>query len=123
VVHGGDPRPTCTACAIASSLIDSYLTRGSEALLVGVYLFVRSVIDQAFNIYAVKMASVFMLSLGTLWRRTGVMLRLLSYLTYLLALVMLVTFSLSLWMLLVFPAWVLLVSVYILITNLRMKEL
>jgi hypothetical protein len=49
--------------------------------------------------------------------------RLLSYLTYLLALVMLVTFSLSLWMLLVFPAWVLLVSVYILITNLRMKEL
>jgi hypothetical protein len=114
---------TCTACAIASSLIDSYLTRGSEALLVGVYLFVRSVIDQAFNIYAVKMASVFMLSLGTLWRRTGVMLRLLSYLTYLLALVMLVTFSLSLWMLLVFPAWVLLVSVYILITNLRMKEL
>jgi hypothetical protein len=69
------------------------------------------------------MASVFMLSLGTLWRRTGVMPPLLSYLTYLLALVMLVTFSRSLWMLLIFPAWVLLVSVYILNTNLRPQEL
>jgi hypothetical protein len=36
---------------------------------------------------------------------------------------MLLTFSHSLWMLLIFPAWVLLVSVYILITNLHPKEL
>ena len=114
---------TLVSCAVAAGLLDSYLTGGSEALPVGVYLFVRSVTDQAFNIYAVKMASVFMLSLGTLWRRTGVMPRLLSYLTYLLALGMLVAFSRSLWLLLIFPAWVLLVSFYILNTNLRPKEL
>jgi len=52
-----------------------------------------------------------------------VMPRLLSWITYLLALGMLVAFSHSLWLLLIFPAWVLLVSVYILITNLRPKEL
>ena len=114
---------TLAACAIAGGLFEIFLNRGNQALPSDVYLFVRSVSDLAFNTYAVKMASVFMLSLGTLWRRTGVMPRLLSYLTYLLAVVMLVTFSRSLWMLLIFPAWVLLVSVYILITNLRPKEL
>ena len=114
---------TLASSAVAAGLLDSYITRGSEALPVGVYLFVRSVIDHAFNIYAVKMASVFMFSLGTLWRRTSVIPLMLSYLTYLLAALMLVTFSRSLWMLLIFPAWVFLVSVYILINNLRQKEL
>jgi hypothetical protein len=64
-----------------------------------------------------------MLSLATLVRITGVMPRMLSYLTYFLALVMLVAISQSLWLLLIFPAWVLLVSVYLLITNLNSKEL
>ncbi len=113
---------TLASCAIAGGLLDSLLNGGSQALPLGVYLFARSITDLAFNTFAVKMASVFMLSLGTLWRSTRVMPPLLSYLTYLLALVMLVAFSRSLWLLLIFPAWVLLVSVYILITNLRPKE-
>ncbi len=113
---------TLASCAIAGGLLDSLLSGGSQALPLGVYLFARSITDLAFNTFAVKMASVFMLSLGTLWRSTRVMPPPLSYLTYLLALVMLVAFSQSLWLLLIFPAWVLLVSVYILITNLRPKE-
>jgi hypothetical protein len=114
---------TLASCAIAAGLLDSLLSGGSQALPLGEYLFARSVTNLAFNTFAVKMASVFMLSLGTLWRSTGVMPRLLSYLTYLLALVMLVAVTRSLWLLLIFPAWVLLVSVYILITNLRPKEM
>ncbi len=113
---------TLASCALAGGLLDSLSAGGSQALPLGVYLFVRSVTDLAFNTFAVKLASVFMLSLGTLWRSTRLMPRLLTYLTYLLALVMLVAFSQSLWLLLIFPAWVLLVSVYILITNLRPKE-
>ncbi len=113
---------TLASCAIAGGLLDSLLTGGSQALPLGVYLFARSITDLAFNTFAVKMASVFMLSLGTLWRSTRLMPRSLSYLTYLLALVMLVAFSQSLWLLLIFPAWVLTVSTFILITNLRPKE-
>ncbi len=113
---------TLAACAIAGGLLDSLLRGGSQALPQAVYLFARSVTDLAFNTFAVKLASVFMLSLGTLWRSTRVMPRPLTYLTYLLALVMLVAFSQRLWLLLIFPAWVLLVSVYILTTNLRPKE-
>jgi hypothetical protein len=120
---------TLASSALAAGLVDSYrlggpdssAVSGTEALPLGVYLFVRSVTQRAFNSYAVKMASVFMLSLGTLWRSTGVVPRLLTWITYLLALGMLVAFGSSLWMLLIFPAWVLLVSVYILITNLRPK--
>ncbi len=113
---------TLVSCAIAGALLDSLSSGGSQALQPGIYLFARSITDLAFNTFAVKLASVFMLSLGTLWRSTHVMPRPLTYLTYFLALVMLVAFSQSLWLLLIFPAWVLLVSVFILITNLRPKE-
>src|SRR5512142_3152883 len=89
---------TLTSCAIAGGLLDSLLAGGSQALPLGMYLFARSVTVLAFNAFAVKLASVFMLSLGTLWRSTGVMPRPLSYLTYLLALVMLVAFGRSLWL-------------------------
>ncbi len=113
---------TLASCALSGGLLDSFSPGRNGGLPLGVSLFVRSVIDLAFNIFAVKMASVFMLSLGTLWRSTRVMPRPLIYLTYLLALGMLVAFSQSLWLLLIFPAWVMLVSVYILITNLHRKE-
>lgn len=113
---------TLTSAALAGGLIDSLLSGGNEALPLEVYRLARSVTTLAFNTFAVKLASVFMFSLATLWRSTGVMPRWLTVLTYLLALVMLVAFTKSLWLLLIFPAWVLLVSVYVLVTNLRLKE-
>jgi hypothetical protein len=67
------------------------------------------------------MASVFMISLGTIWVRTRTMPRPLVIVTYLTALVLMVSISFSLWIVLVFPSWVLLVSVYILFGNLRQR--
>ncbi len=113
---------TLASSAVTSGLLGSLRSTSSQALPQEVYLLVRSIADQAFNTYGVKLASVFMLSLATLWRSTRVMPRIIVYLTYLLALGMLVTFSQSLWLLLIFPAWVLLVSIYILITNLHYTE-
>jgi len=65
------------------------------------------------------MAGVFMISLGTIWLRTGLMHRGWAFLTYALALVLLLSVSLSAWVAFVFPGWVLAVSVYFLILNLR----
>ena len=113
---------TLASSAVVGGLFYIYSTGGKETLPLGIYPLVYSIVNLIFNNYVVKMASVFMFSLGTLWRSTGAMPRPLSYLTYLLALVMLVAFTHSLWLLLIFPGWVLLVSVYILITNLRSKE-
>ena len=75
--------------------------------------------SQIFNVYALRMAGVFMISLGTIWLRTGVMPRLMSLLTYLVALCLLLIVSLSLWVVLIFPGWVFLISVYILLKSLR----
>jgi hypothetical protein len=65
------------------------------------------------------MAGVFMISLGTISVRTRILHRGLALLTYGLALFLLVTIGLSLWVSLVFPSWVLIVSIYILVLNLR----
>jgi hypothetical protein len=60
-----------------------------------------------------------MISLGTIWLRTGLMQRTWAIVTYALALVLLVSIAYSLWVTLIFPGWVLAVSVYILILNFR----
>ena len=71
------------------------------------------------NVYALRMAGVFMISLGTVWLRTGVMARWAVVLTYVLALILLLMITLSLWVQLVFPAWTLLISALILVRSTR----
>jgi hypothetical protein len=110
---------TFAASGIAGGLLDSYRIAGSQVIPLGVYLFARSAMSEVFNTYAVKMASVFMFSLSTLWLRTRTMPRLLSFVTYALALALLIIFTRSLWVLVVFPAWMLVVSIYILISGFR----
>ena len=65
--------------------------------------------------YALRMAAVFMISLATIWLRTGLMPRWLVGLTYLVALALLIASDISMWITLAFPTWVLLVSVLILV--------
>jgi hypothetical protein len=84
--------------------------------------FGRSVMIQVANVYALRMAAVFMISLGTTWHRSGTAPRWLVIATYLIALCLLLITSLSLWIVLVFPAWVLVVSLYILTTVRRSEQ-
>ena len=81
--------------------------------------FGRAVMLQVSNIYALRMAGVLLISLGTMWLRTGVMPRWLSFVTYAVAIVLLFVTTLSLWVTLIFPAWVFAVSILILIQNYR----
>ena len=61
-----------------------------------------------------------MKSLGTIWIRTGLMEHIGSFLTYDgLALVLLLSIGLVLWVILVFPVWVFVFSFYFLIQNTR----
>ena len=82
------------------------------------YLATYHIVAQVFNVYALRMAAVFLISQATLWLRTGVMPRWLALPTYGVALVLLFIVSQSTWVVLIFPAWVLIVSVYILIVHL-----
>jgi hypothetical protein len=70
------------------------------------------------NVYAMKMAGVFMISTCTLSLRTGILPRWMAYLGLVLALVLLFSLGFLPWAPLVFPLWVLLISVHILLANL-----
>jgi len=84
-----------------------------------VYFFARQVMYQINNVYALRMSSVFMISLATIWLRTGTAPRGLVVVTYMLALGLLFSASLSFWLTFTFPLWVLAISVFILVENLR----
>lgn len=81
--------------------------------------FGRAVMLQVSNIYAVRMAGVLLISLGTMWLRTRVMPRWLAIVTYAVAALLLFVTSLSLWVTLIFPGWVFGVSILILVQNYR----
>jgi hypothetical protein len=73
------------------------------------------------NSYAIKMAGVFMVATSTLSLRTGIVARWIAYLGYALALMLLLSGRDVDLMVGVLPLWVLLVSLYILVTNLRQR--
>ena len=77
----------------------------------------RNSTQALFSVYAMRMAAVFTLSVSTLGLRTSAMPRWVAYLGYLSALILLLAAGTQEWTQLVFPAWVLLVSVVILFTR------
>ena len=109
---------TFVGAALAGGLLSSYAIERSAMIDNGIYTYGRAVTFQAINIYAIRMAGVFMISLGTIWLRTGVMHRGWAFVTYALALILLLSVGYSLWVPLIFPGWVLAVSVYFLYLNL-----
>ena len=110
----------------ASALFGGLIHIGKQhpELLVdtGLYATSRAMIYQVIHEYAIRMAGMFMVVLGTIWLRTAIMPRWLVMLTYLFALVLLLSISYSEWITMVFPAWVFLVSAYILLANYRVSE-
>jgi hypothetical protein len=107
------------SAAIAGGILSSYAIDAGVLTNSGVLTFGRAVMYAITNVYAIRMAGVFMMSLSAIWMRTGVMPRVFVLLTIALALLLLVSSNLSLWLILAFPAWVLVISVFILIESLR----
>jgi hypothetical protein len=87
----------------------------------GIYGFGRATTYELMNTYAIKMAGVFMISSCTLFLRLKLAPRWIVFLGYALALLLLLSIGYIAWVSVVFPSWVLLVSVYILIENYRRK--
>ncbi len=81
------------------------------------FVFGRGNTQTLISVYAMRMAAVFTLSVSTLGIRVGALPRWVSYLGYLSALVLLLAGGEHKWSQLVFPLWVLLVSVVILVTR------
>jgi hypothetical protein len=105
---------TPRAAAIAGFQLNPKITYDNQVIYLN-----RSIMFQLSNIYALRMAGVFMLSLGTIWLRTGLISRWLTLLTYLLAIGLLVILNLNLWLALIFSAWVVVISIEILRLKLK----
>jgi hypothetical protein len=111
---------TFVGAALAGGLLSSYAVEPSAMVESGVYTYSRAVMYQIINIYAIRMAGVFMISLGTIWLRTGLLHRGWTFLSYTLALILLVSIGYSVWVTFIFPAWVLVISIRFLVQwNLR----
>jgi hypothetical protein len=107
------------SAALAGGIIIAYGTKPTELLDSPTFAFARAATYEVMNLYAVKMAAVFMISTSTLAIRTGFFARWLAFLGYAFALFLLLSGRYIEWILMVFPMWVLLISIYILIDNLR----
>jgi hypothetical protein len=89
---------------------------GADTLALG-----RDVTGSLVNVYSMRMAAVFTLSTVTIARRTEIVSRWLTVAGLVAALVLLVAVSFSAWVELLFPAWILALSIDILLAGSKLS--
>ena len=87
----------------------------------GSYYLGRAEAYQTMNIYAARMAGVFMMATCTITLQTRTLPRWIALLGYALALTLLLSIGRFEWLFLLFPLWVLLISGYMLMEDLRKR--
>ncbi len=107
------------SAAMVGGLIIAYTADPARLIGSATFTSARAMAYEVMNIYAIKMAGVFMIATSTLALRTGFLARWIAFLGYAVALLLLFSSRYIEGILLVFPLWVLLISLYILIDNLR----
>jgi hypothetical protein len=86
------------------------------------YYFGHRMSDALFNIFAIKMAGVFVISTCTIGLRTAIIPRWIAIIGYACALVLMLVIANWKWITFVFPLWMLLVSTYILWADFRSRH-
>ena len=107
------------AAAIIGAILRVFADEPTEMLDSATLHFARALAYNIMNVYAIKMAGVFMFSTSTVAIYTGLAPRWIAVLGYALALILLVGSYYLTWGFAVMPLWVLLISMYILIDNYR----
>lgn len=106
------------AAMIGSILLVASISTPQELTNSSTFRFARAASYIVANVYAIKMAAVFMVSTSTVVIRTGIAPRWIALLGFSLALLLLMGSFFISWSFAVLPFWVFLISVYILIDNL-----
>ena len=108
------------AAAVMGALIESLAAGSIDS---ETYYFGRHVSDALVNLFAMKMAGVFMISACTIGLRTAIFPRWVAFSGYACALVLLVVIANWRWITLVFPIWMLLISAQILLAEFQSRHL
>lgn len=104
-----------TSTAVGAGLLASKQFVAEAGTRTEVAAFGQALLVALTDTYALRMGAVFMMSLATIWLRTGLMPRWLVVVTYLVAVAVLFASDLSPWTTVAFPGWVLLVSLLLLV--------
>ena len=107
------------SAAVLGAIITAHAATPAEVTNSAAFAIARALTYNILNLYAIKMAGVFMIMTSTLAIRTGFVARWIAILGYVLALLLLFGNYLFDFRMMVFPLWVLLISLYILIDNFR----
>ncbi len=110
---------TFASLAIAGASMTAYEAIAGKLMDSGIYTFARALAYQFGSVFAIKMAGVFMVSTCTLSIRIAIFPRWMAFLGYALAVSLLLSSPHLYWAPLIFPLWVFVISVYILLANLR----
>jgi len=108
--------------AVEGAVIMSYMKAPDAVMESVIYSFGRLLSYHMINVYGIKMAAVFMVLTSTLSLRTGVVPRWMALMGYPLALLLLLCSSFFIWLPMIFPLWVFIISSYILIVNLKQSR-
>jgi hypothetical protein len=113
---------TFATAAIAGGILAIFTLDPELLITSGLYTYSRAIIYKFNNIFAIRMAGMHMIVLGTIWWRTEVMPRWVALLTFPVAILQLLGIQFFPWATLVFPAWVFMISAYILVLNYRYQR-
>ncbi len=99
----------------------TYMASTRSIALTGALALNQGIAAVILHMYAMRMAAVFTISTATIGLRTGLLPRWLTFSGYAMSLILLLGIKVTLWIELLFPVWVLLLSLYILIETLSSK--
>lgn len=105
--------------ATLGAIFGSYAAAANRLIDNDVYIFGATFMNEIIGNYTLRMAGVYMLSIGSLWTRAKVMPRWLTIITYIVALSFLFFAGQIREARYIFPGWVFLISFYILVLNYR----
>jgi len=108
----------CAGAAVSSTVL-AFSSKPDQRIDPETFVFARSLAFNLMQVYAIKMAAVFMFVTSTLAAFTRFVPRYVAYLGYLLALMIIFGSQFLDWSFLAFPLWVLLLSGQILYDNYR----
>jgi hypothetical protein len=101
------------SAAVAGAVL-VHSARSTQEIGSGIYYFAQEVSHAFLNVFAVKMAGVFIFSTCTIALRTAIFPRWIAFLGFACGLALLLIISNWLWIVLLFPIWTTVVSVYLL---------
>ena len=107
------------AAVLGAIMLVTSAVEPNELASSATFRFARAAAYIIANVYAIKMAAVFMITTSTLVIYTDIAPRWIAYIGYLLAFVLLLGSYYFSWSFAVLPIWVFLISVHILMDNLR----